>query len=307
MSTRLEVDSSKSFSGSPETFQGVSTGTFTYSSFPSGWKDVASVDPATTSPKPSAVVIKTQDAHGESTKALATFPAVALSQGIYRDISPTNYYNSQADVRIDQFGQTDPTVNVPDPEKPGFLLCGCPIGTEEVADVPMAVGFLALDGKIDPGDAPFVGLMASAETHTWHLVAGTQNVIADLNMGVTIQEGHWYRAQTDFDADKGVLHGVVSDISSGAILADKMLFLKDPKYGAYDPTVDGKLNAEAFFDGEHTLANSHDPSLTQPALAVVDNIDPAKYSAMPVDGGHSMHGHVPTPYDDRSHMIAMMS
>jgi hypothetical protein len=48
------------FSGSPDTFQRDPVGTFTYSSFPSGWSDTAQVSPDSTAPKPSAVVIAAQ-------------------------------------------------------------------------------------------------------------------------------------------------------------------------------------------------------------------------------------------------------
>ena len=50
---------STTFTGSPETFQSDSIGTFTDSSFPPGWSDVAQVNPDSTAPQPSAVVIST--------------------------------------------------------------------------------------------------------------------------------------------------------------------------------------------------------------------------------------------------------
>ena len=65
---------SNTFSGSPETFQHDSIGTFTDSSFPTGWLDTAQVRPESTAPQPSAVVIETTDAFGHPTKALATLP-----------------------------------------------------------------------------------------------------------------------------------------------------------------------------------------------------------------------------------------
>src|SRR5690349_18833083 len=94
-------NASAKFSGSPETFQQDSIGTFTYSSFPTGWFDVAQISPESTAPQPSAVVIETTDAFGHPTKALATLPAVAESQGIYRPIDPGDFYKTQVDVRID--------------------------------------------------------------------------------------------------------------------------------------------------------------------------------------------------------------
>jgi len=260
------------FSGSPDTFENEATGTFTYSSFPSGWMDSAQVVPDSSAPKPSAVVIKTTDAFGYSTKAVANFPAIADSQGIYRPIAPASFYRSAADVRIDQLSDVDQSVIQPDPNNPGFLLCGCPIGAEKLVDWPTQVGWVILDGKTDPGDAPDAGLAVSAETHTWHLFSLTQNIVADLDLGVPVEEGKWYHGEADFDVANGILHGVVTDITSGAILADKMLFLNDPKYGNYDPNVDGSWSAEAFIEGEHSILQATDPTL-KPSLAVVDNID----------------------------------
>jgi hypothetical protein len=264
---------SNTFSGSPETFQHDSIGTFTYSSFPTGWFDTAQVSPDSTAPQPSAVVIETTDAFGHLTKALATLPGIAVSQGIYRPIELSDFYMTRADVRVDQFSDIDPAVAVEDPNNPGFLLCGCPVGTENILDWAMQIGFENLDGTIDPGEAPDAGIVASAQTHTWHLFAVTPNVVADIDLGVRVEEGKWYGVETDFDATSGTLHGLITDKVTGAILTDTMAFLRDPKYGAYDPSVDGVFNAEAYFDSEISLLHSSDPSLTRPGLAVIDNID----------------------------------
>jgi hypothetical protein len=266
-------NASTRFTGSPETFQHDSIGTFTYSSFPTGWFDTAQVSPDSTAPQPSAVVIQTTDAFGHPTQALATLPGIAISQGIYRPIEPSDFYMTRADVRIDQFSDIDPAVAVEDPNNPGFILCGCPVGTENVLDWAMQVGFENLDGTIDPGEAPDAGIVASAETHTWHLFAATPNVVADIDLGVRVEEGRWYGVETDFDATNGTLHGLITDKATGAILTDTMAFLHDPKYGAYDPSVDGAFNAEAYFDSEVSLVHSSDPTLTRPGLAVIDNID----------------------------------
>jgi hypothetical protein len=268
-------NASTTFSGSPETFQRDSIGTFTYSSFPAGWSDTAQVSPDSTAPQPSAVVIETTDAFGHPTNALATLPAVADSQGIYRPIESSDVYKTQADVRVDQFSDIDPAAAVEDPNNPGFLLCGCPVGTENFLDWPMQVSFAFLDGSTDPGHAAASGIIASAETHTWHLFSATANVVADIDLGVQIEEGKWYGVETDLDATNGILHGLITDKATGAILSDTMAFLNDPKYGKYDPSVDGVFNAEAYVDGEASLVHTTDPTLTKPGLAVIDNIDPS--------------------------------
>jgi hypothetical protein len=288
-------DMSAKYSGSPETFRHDSSGTFTFSSFPAGWSDAGQVSPESTAPQPSAVVIETTDAFGNATKALATFPAVAASQGIYRPIDSSSFYQTRADVRVDQFSDTDPSVGVEDPNNPGFLLCGCPVGTENLLDWLMQVGFATLDGTTDPAHSPGAGIAASAETHTWHLFSATLNVTADIDLGINVEEGKWYGIETDFDAASGVLHGQVTDIASGSVLSDTMVFLYDSEYGNYDPSVDGVFNAEAYIDAEISLSDSSDPTLTRPGLAVIDNIDTSNHGAAYAYGQD--HGHGSSPWD----------
>jgi hypothetical protein len=239
------------YSGSSETFQQDSVGTFTSSSFPQGWLDFAAVDPPSDAQQPSAVVINTTDAHGHTTKALATLPAVAGAQGILRPTDSTNYYATHADVRIDQFGDTDPTGAVEDPNNPGFLLCGCPDGTEDLLDWPISVGFLDVGANpTNPAEAPIAAIAASTETHTWHLFAVTANTIADIDLGLTVEEGKWYGVEVDLNAETGALHGVITDATLGTTLADKMVFLTDPQYGTYNPKVDGVFDTEAYMNSE---------------------------------------------------------
>src|SRR3954468_2289559 len=78
--------------GTPETFEGDAVG-----SFPAGWSDVALVDPDSTAPKPSALVVSTIDAFGNPTNALAPVAAIGSNQGIYRAISPSTFYSTRAD------------------------------------------------------------------------------------------------------------------------------------------------------------------------------------------------------------------
>jgi hypothetical protein len=269
-------DTSTKFTGSPESFDRDSIGTFTDSSFPKGWSDPSLVDPHSTAPHPSAVVIKTTDADGHSTEALATFPAIAESQGIYRPIDPTTFYKTQADVRIDQFGDVDPSGALEDPNNPGFLVCGCPVESMNFLDWPMQVAFLNITGDVDPTHSAGVGVAASTQTHTWHLGGFTTNIAADIDLGVPVVEGKWYTVETDFDATTSALHGTIIDATTGDVLADKMVFLNDPQYevfGEYDPSVDGVFNSEAYADSELTLVFGTDPDLNKPGLAVVDNID----------------------------------
>jgi hypothetical protein len=264
---------SAAYSGTAETFQDDRTGTFTDSSFPTGWLDLAVTAHDPDAPEPSAVVIKTTDAYGHLTKAVASLPAGAGIQGIYRPIDVADTYRTQADVRIDRFGTYDPSGAVEDPNNHGFLLCGCPVGSEAFLDWPMSVGFLDLATPTsDPTHAPIIAMVASTLTGTWQLFAATDHVFAAADTHISVQEGKWYGVEVDFNAPDGILHGVITDKTTGATLAAPSLFLKSPSYGHYTLADDGVFNVEAFIDTELTQAfgtGTHNI----PGLGVVDNID----------------------------------
>jgi len=270
------------FSGSPDTFQRDPFGTFTQSSFPTGWLDSADVnrgiigptptESGSTAPDPSVVVIQTTDASGHLTKAVATLPSVDVNQGIYRTIDETTFYKTSVDVRVDQFGDTDPKVIVPDPNNPGFLECGCPIGAENLIDIPISAGF----DLLTPDSANFTetsafGVIASSNDERWHLAFLSTNIVKDIDMGVDVKLGQWVGVETDFDANSGVLHGLLTDKLTGRTLADITANVDD--FDDYDPKVDSVFNTEAFYSFEISLINSKDPTLNHPNLAVIDNID----------------------------------
>ena len=273
---------STAFSGSPDTFQRDPFGTFTQSSFPTGWLDSADVnrgfigptptESGSTAPDPSVVVIKTTDASGHLTKAVATLPSVDVNQGIYRPIDETTSYKTSADVRVDQFSDVDRSVLVEDPNNPGFLFCGCPVGTENINDWAMQVGWsLLTPDSPNATETATAAVVASSDDQQWHLAFVTANVVADAPMGVPVKLGQWVGVETDFDATTGLLHGLLTDKASGMTLADMTLNAAD--FGKYDPKVDGVFNIEAFTSGDISLINSQDPSLTHPDLAVIDNIN----------------------------------
>jgi len=113
-------------------------------------------------------------------------------------------------------------------------------------------------------------ITASSDDQRWHLAFITTNIVKDIDMG-PVELGKWYGTETDFDATSGVLHGLLTDKASGMTLADITANVKD--FGAYDPTVDGVFNTEGYFSAELSLLISKDPTLHQPNLAVIDNID----------------------------------
>jgi hypothetical protein len=237
--------------GTAGTFEGDAVG-----SFPAGWSDAARVDPASTAPNPSAVVVSTTDAFGRPTKALAPVAAIAPSKGIYRAISAANFYATSADVRIERFSDFDPN--------PDLAACGCPPGTKSALDYPMQIGFSELQGTTDLSHTPTVALLASARTRGWVLFAATENVVAAIDLGVPATLGTWYGLQLDLNAATGSVRSRITDVAAGAILLDSTTSLLP--FGPWDPATDGKFDVEGFFGGEVTAR-------TTPAVAEVDNID----------------------------------
>jgi hypothetical protein len=235
--------------GPAETFEGDAVG-----SFPAGWSDVALVDPDPIAPKPSAVVINTNDASGNPTNALAPVPAVGGVQGIYRTITPTNFYSTRADIRVDRFSDFDPNF---DP-----TICGCPPGSE----VDFPVGPALMDTS--PGTQfhlwPTVQLYPGARSQDWRLFVGTADAVADTDLGLPVELGKWYGVQLDLDATAATARSRITDLATGATLLDTVTSLS--ALGPWDPAVDGIFNVESFWDAEISAK-------TTPGLWVIDNID----------------------------------
>lgn len=234
--------------GPAETFEGDAVG-----SFPAGWHDVALVDPGSPAPKPSAVVVSTTDAFGRPTKALAPVAAIAPSQGIYRAISPSTFYSTRADVRIDRFSDFDPNA---DP-----TACGCPPGSE--IDLAVQVGFM------HSAPPPFhlfpqVGVYPGARSKDWRLFVGTANAVTDQDLGLPVTLGKWYGVQFDVDAVAATAHSHITDLATGATLLDTVTSLS--ALGPWNPAVDGIFDLESFWDGELSAK-------TTAGLWVIDNID----------------------------------
>jgi hypothetical protein len=213
---------------------------------------------------------------------------IAQSKGIYRAIGNSNFYSTNVDVRIDRFSDFDPN--------PDLAQCGCPPGTEIGLGWAIQIGFSQLQGTTDPSHTPTVALLAGARTQTWQLLAATQNVVADLDLGVPAVLGKWYGVQLDLDAISASVHTRIVDGSTGSTLLDSVTSLLP--FGPWDPAIDGQFDIEGFFGGEITAE-------TTPGLAVVDNIDvsipePATMllplsalaigAALRRDGGRSLNG-----------------
>ena len=57
-------------------------------------------------------------------------------------------------------------------------------------------------------------MVASSDDQHWHLAFLTTNIVKDIDMG-PVELGKWYGVETDFDANSGVLHGLLTDKASG--------------------------------------------------------------------------------------------
>ena len=218
---------------------------------PAGWNDAAIVlDPAATTPQPSAVVVTTMDAFGNPTLAVSTLnkplgplPTTTPTQGIYRFITPSGFYSTSADVRIDRFGDvTD-------------FDCGCPPDLIASADAPMQVGFAQFQAS------PFIGMYASSRTQGWRMISYTDNVKKDYDLGVPVILGTWYGAQFDLDVATGTTRSRIVDIASGSVLADVVTVLP----ASWDPAVDGVFDIPAYNALELT-------GVKQSSLATIDNV-----------------------------------
>jgi hypothetical protein len=239
------------FVGPAEPFEADAVG-----GFPTGWSDAWTffADPAI--PNPSAVVVNASGAFGNPTQALAPVPAVGGAQGIYRAITPSSFYSTRADIRVDRFSDFDANF---DP-----TTCGCPPG----AEVDLAVG-PNLIRNVASAHPPTVALYPGVRSNDWRLFVGTANGGgADLDLGLPVTLGKWYGVQLDLDANAATARSRITDPATGATLLDTVTSLSALSFwnGFWDPAVDGVFDLEGFFDLELSAK-------TTPGLWVIDNVD----------------------------------
>lgn len=219
--------------------------------FPSPtWSDVGAVDPvAPITPIPSATVVSTTDAFGNSTQAVAFVDALGAAGGIYRSVPVSTNYSFGVDIRVDEFA-----ANAQSP----------------ASDWAAQMGFVQNVSSFS--FAPQVGIYASSLTQDWRLFAiGGTTLGVDLTLGIPVNLGQWYRVDIDFNALSGLTHSIIRDILTGTVLVDRFDVLSD---GVDDWTTDGvPLDAISIFDGELTG--------TTPNLAVFDNLGTAATAPEP--------------------------
>lgn len=218
---------------------------YSLGAFPSPtWSDVGGVDPVPPiTPIPSAIVVSTTDAFGSSTQAVAFVDALGAAGGIYRSVPVSANYAFGVDIRVDDFADNPQS---------------------STSDWAAQMGFVQNGSSFS--FAPQVGIYASSLTQDWRLFAiGGATLGFDLDLGVPVNVGQWYRIDLDFNAVTGLAHSVIRDIFTNTVLQDRFDFISD---GTNDWTTDGApLDAITIFDGELTG--------TTPNRAVFDNLGTA--------------------------------
>lgn len=229
----------------------VHAGTITddFQSYPVGsfpapqWSDVGAVLPeAPVAPLPSATVITTTDAFGNTTQALSTVGALAASKGIFAPIPVSLTYSLAADVRVDRYSDhSDSTTS-----DWAMQLTFAQVGIRNFATTPQA------------------GIYASSLTQGWRLFLISSNggaASADTDLGGAASVGTWYRLELTLDVNTGAFHSRVSDIAQGQLLVDRTDVIPN-----WQPQ-DGQFDSFAFFGGELS------PDDTVGNVGIVDNVN----------------------------------
>ena len=210
----------------------------TLGAFPSGWLDVGGVDPNSTAPNPSAIVVSTTDAFGFSTQALSIIDAFAASQGIYQTIPNSSFVEISVDVRVDRFSSPS---------------------TTNTADWPIDITLSQLRGTTDLAGVPSMGVYAASATGTWNSFIATDNVVHIPDFGVSVGLGTWYRVELGLNTMDGIMSTKITDIFLSTVVLDRVDIV--PGWTA----ADGVFDAVGFFDGELS-------STAVSNLVVIDNI-----------------------------------
>ena len=229
----------------------VHAGTITdnFQSYPVGsfpapqWSDVGAVLPEPpVAPLPSATVITTTDAFGNTTQALSTVGALAASKGIFAPIPVSLTYSLAADVRVDRYSDhSDSTTS-----DWAMQLTFAQVGIRNFATTPQA------------------GIYASSLTQGWRLFLISSNggaASADTDLGGAASLGTWYRLELTVDVNTGAFHSRVSDIAQGQLLVDRTDVIPN-----WQPQ-DGQFDSFAFFGGELS------PDDTVGNVGIVDNVN----------------------------------
>lgn len=204
------------------------------------WKDVGLVLPTPPiPPSPSAFVISTLDAHGNSTQAVSTTGALGASKGIFTGVPIASFYSLHADVRVDRYADH------PD---------------ATTSDWAMQLTF-GQNGIDNWAFTPQAGIYASSLTGGWRLFVTTGSTNADIDLGVAAALGTWYTVTQTLDVGLGLFHSIIADAATGTILTDQFNSIPGWVPG------DARFDSFAFFGGDLSAGN------TVGNIGVVDNVN----------------------------------
>lgn len=165
---------------------------------PVPWFDAGQVAPDPSTPDPSAVVVETTDAFGNTTRAVSIVEAVTTSQSLYQELPVGDRYRMSADVCIDGFSD-------------GAVF--------PLSNWAVAVGVAAQTAK-NPAFTPQVVIYASGLTESWRLLAFGPGD-AEIDLGIAALVGTWYRVGLELDVDSGQVRSRIWDIAAEELILDR--------------------------------------------------------------------------------------
>lgn len=215
--------------------------TYTPGTFPSPkWMDVRTLIPGATSPNPSGTVITTTGPLG-TTRAFQTTRAVGTSQGIVAAIAPSSVVSISANVRYDNYDNSN---------------------NQNGGGWPMALGFFQWSGA-DPNFSPQVTLYADSTFKNWSLYVQTSPNPLDfqfirLTSAITATNT-WYFMSLQIDTATGEIRSQVRLANSASFIVNDTRTIAgwDPVFAQYNiaGAIDGEYGTNATLGGRATVDN----------------------------------------------------
>lgn len=261
--TALAIASVLATTAGAQTFVADDFESYNAGEFPGGeWLDAAEIPEEPLAPIPSVTVEETTGPDGSPTLAISNVEFMGGSQGIYRFVPVSERYIVSADVRIDRLHD----------------------GAEgEISDWAFEIGVGQFVEGLDLCCTPQVGPYGSCFTGGWRLfVVGTNGTFADIDLGVPIDLGRWYRVEMDLDATRGVIRTRIEDAATGECLTNRIDIIE-----GWTPA-DGMFDIINFFESDAPSDDS-----TQASLCVLDNVEAIMIGG-PCEGDFNGDGEVNT-------------
>lgn len=210
-------------------------------SFPAGkWRDARTLIPGATSPNPSGTVITTTGPTG-TTKAFQTTRSVGTSQGIVTGIAPSSVVSISANVRYDNFDNSN---------------------NQNGGGWPMALGFFRWSGS-DPNFSPQVTLYADSTFKNWSLYIQTSADPMDfqfirLTSAITATNT-WYFLSLQVDTATGEIRSRVRPANSANFIVNDTRTIAgwNSAFAQYNiaGAIDGEYGTNATLGGRATVDN----------------------------------------------------